>query len=178
MDTSPVVPATPGTAAAPASLPIAATPNPHYQRLGGHETIVQLVDAFYRAMDRLPEAATIRAMHAPDLSHTKAVLVAYLSEWTGGPKLYAPLRGAPMLRRRHQPFDIDASARDAWMLCMRTAMAEVVADTGLRDELDAAFYKIADFIRNTEHGGSTRPHPGRPREVAPDLPAAPHSSTA
>jgi hemoglobin len=64
------------------------------------------------------------------------------------------------------------------MLCMRSALAEVVSDTELRAELDAAFYKIADFIRNTEHGGSARPHPGRPREVAPDQTAAPHSSAA
>jgi hemoglobin len=171
MDTSPVAPATP-------ALPLAATPNPHYERLGGHASLVALVEAFYRAMDQLPEAATLRAMHAPDLSHTRAVLVNYLSEWTGGPKLYTPQRGAPMLRRRHQPFDIDTSARDAWMLCMRSALAEVVSDTELRAELDAAFYKIADFIRNTEHGGSARPHPGRPREVAPDQTAAPHSSAA
>lgn len=144
MDTSPVAPATP-------ALPLAAVPNPHYQRLGGHATLVALVGAFYRAMDRLPEATTIRAMHAPDLHHTQTVLVDYLSEWTGGPRLYTPQRGAPMLRRRHQPFPIDASARDAWMLCMRTALAEVVSDTVLRAELDAAFHKIADLMRNTEH---------------------------
>lgn len=169
MEPTPVVPA---THAAPAG------PNAHFERLGGHDAIVRLVDAFYAAMDRLPEATTIRAMHAPDLAHTKAVLVAYLNEWTGGPKLYTPMRGAPMLRRRHQVFDIDAGARDAWMLCMRTALAEVVPDAGLRAELDAAFWKVADFIRNTEAGGQTRPHPGRPREVAPHQTAAPHSSSS
>lgn len=186
MDTQPVAPATSATPtardaaahAAPAVLPLNAPPDPHYARLGGPDVIERLVDAFYAAMDRLPEAATIRAMHAPDLGHTRRVLVAYLSEWTGGPKLYTPQRGAPMLRRRHQPFDIDAGARDAWMLCMRTALAEVVPDAALRTELEAAFYKVADFIRNTEHGGAQRAHPGRPREVAPGQIAAPHSSDA
>jgi len=129
--------------------------NPHYVRLGGLESVVRLVDAFYRAMDMRPEAAAIRAMHEADLTHTKAVLVKYFSEWMGGPKLYSPERGAPMLRRRHHPFAIDAEARDAWMLCMRQALAEVCADEGLRAELDAAFYKVADFIRNTE----PLPHP-------------------
>lgn len=151
-------------------------PNPHFARLGGHEAVVKLVDAFYRAMDTLPAAAAIRAMHEPDLASTKAVLVKYFSEWMGGPKLYTPDRGAPMLRRRHQPFPIDAAARDAWMLCMRQALSEVCADASLRAELDAAFYKVADFIRNTEHGGDARPHPGRPKEVQPDQVAAPHSS--
>jgi hemoglobin len=153
-----------------------ATGNPHYARIGGHDAVVRLVDAFYQAMDTLPEAATIRAMHEPNLGPTKAVLVKYLSEWMGGPKLYTPDRGAPMLRRRHQVFPIDASARDAWMLCMREALAQACADEALRAELDAAFYKVADFIRNTDQGGQTREHPGRPREVAPGVVAAPHSS--
>jgi len=143
-------------------------------------------------------------MHEPDLRATKAVLVNYLCEWMGGPKAYSASRGAPMLRRRHQPFDIDASARDAWMACMRQALAETCADEGLRAELDAAFYKIADFIRNTEYGHGTipadrsvpneaqglsmqglgepvkqrRPHPGRPMEVNPHATPATHASTA
>jgi hemoglobin len=131
-------------------LAIAPAHNPHFARLGGHEQVVRLVDAFYQAMDTLPEAQTIRAMHEPNLGPTKVILVNYLSEWMGGPKLYSPDRGPPMLRRRHQPFLIDATARDAWMLCMRQALAEVCADGALRDELDAAFYKIADFIRQKD----------------------------
>ena len=124
--------------------------NPHYARLGGHESVVRLVDAFYRAMDARPQAATVRAMHEPDLTHTKAVLVKYFSEWMGGPKLYSPERGEPRLRRRHMPFAIDDAARDAWMLCMRQALAEVCADEALRAELDAAFFKLADFMRNRQ----------------------------
>ncbi len=184
------------------SAQAAPAPNAHYVRLGGHAVVVRLVDAFYRAMDTRPDAAVIRAMHEPDLSATRRVLVKYLSEWMGGPRDYTPERGAPMLRRRHQPFDIDASARDAWMACMRQAMDEIGVEAGLRAELDAAFWKLADFIRNTEpgrrpvpadraapgegqrvsphamaeSGGSSRPHPGRPREVAPGQPAAAHTS--
>ena len=129
---------------------------PHFVRLGGREAVVRLVDAFYRAMDYRPEAATIRAMHEPDLAQTRAVLVKYLTEWMGGGRIYSPEHGAPMLRRRHQRFAIDANARDAWMLCMREALNEVCVDAALRIELDAAFYKVADFMRNTE---SPSPHP-------------------
>jgi len=158
--------------------PVAPAANPHFHRLGGHDQVVGLVDAFYRAMDTLPDAQVIRAMHEPDLGPTKAVLVKYLSEWLGGPKAYTSERGAPMLRRRHQPFPIDAAGRDAWMLCMRQALAAVCADEGLRAELDAAFYKVADFIRNTDGGGTARPHPGRPQALQPGVVAAPHSSRA
>lgn len=134
-------------------------PITHYTRLGGHEAVLRLVDAFYSAMDTRPEATTIRAMHEPDLGHTKAVLVKYFSEWMGGPKRYSPERGEPRLRRRHQPFAIDPAARDAWMLCMRQALAEVCADATLRAELDAAFTKVADFLRNREPVSFPVTHP-------------------
>lgn len=124
--------------------------NTHYHRLGGQPAVVRLVSAFYAAMQTRPEAATIRAMHADDLTHTQAVLVNYLGEWMGGPRAYSPERGEPRLRRRHQPFAIDDAARDAWMLCMRQALAEVCTDERLRAELDAAFAKVADFLRNRE----------------------------
>ncbi|MDT7838771.1 group II truncated hemoglobin [Aquabacterium sp. OR-4] len=135
------------TASAASAAP---APNTHYGRLGGHDAVLRLVEAFYRAMDTRADAAVIRAMHEPDLAATRRVLVKYLSEWMGGPREYTPERGAPMLRRRHQPFDIDAAARDAWMACMRQAMDELGVEAGLRAELDAAFWKLADFIRNTE----------------------------
>jgi hemoglobin len=129
-----------------ATAPVAAS---HFLRLGGHDAVVRLVDAFYEAMDSLPEAATIRAMHDADLTQTRAVLARYFSEWLGGPRLFTPERGAPMLRRRHQRFAIDDAARDAWMHCMRRALAQVCTGEPLRAELDAALWKIADFMRNT-----------------------------
>ncbi len=158
------------------TLPIFVTTNPHYTRLGGREAVDRLVDAFYRAMDTLLDAAAIRAMHPADLADTRRVLKDYLAEWMGGPKAYSASRGAPMLRRRHHPFPIDSGARDAWMRCMRIALEQTCADASLRAELDAAFLKIADFIRNTESDGTDRPHPGRPREH-PAQPAAVHGSS-
>ena len=132
------------------SPPIAArVVNPHFERIGGRAGIERLVDAFYRAMDTRDDARTIRAMHEPDLGPTKDVLVKYLSEWMGGMRDYSAQRGAPALRRRHLPFAIDADARDAWIVCMRQALAETCVDTALNAELDAAFRKIADHIRNT-----------------------------
>ena len=60
-----------------------------FERLGGTVTIDRLVESFYRRMDTLPDAAIIRAMHPSDLESTKQVLKRYLTEWTGGPKLYS-----------------------------------------------------------------------------------------
>lgn len=158
-------------------LPIAVVSNPHYLRLGGREAVERLVQAFYRAMDSRADAAAVRAMHGPDLAPVRQVLVSYLVEWLGGEKAYSAERGTPRLRRRHQPFPIDNAARDAWMACMRQALAETCDDAALRAELDAAFYKLADFIRNTDGDQQARAHPGRPREAGTDLAfAAPHTS--
>ncbi len=132
-----------------------------FERIGGAVVIDRLVEAFYLRMDTLPEATTIRAMHAPDLSPVKSVLKRYLSEWTGGPKLYSPEKGHPRLRLRHMGFAIGNAERDAWLLCMRGAMAETIADNIARQELDAALTKLADWMRNQagnpHDAGTARP---------------------
>ena len=99
-----------------------------FERIGGAPAIDRLVEAFYMRMDTLPEAATIRAMHGRNLGPIKLVLKRYLGEWTGGPKLYSADRGHPRLRRRHMPFAIGEVERDAWLLCMRGALDETIAD--------------------------------------------------
>lgn len=122
---------------------------PMFERLGGAVVIDRLVEAFYARMDRLPEAAFIRDMHADDLTNTKQVLKRYLSEWTGGPKLYSPEKGHPRLRQRHMGFPIGNAERDAWLLCMRGALDETVSDASAREEVYAAMAKLADWMRNT-----------------------------
>ena len=119
-----------------------------FDRIGGAVAIDRLVEAFYGYMDSLPEAKTIRDMHHDDLGSVKIVLKRYLSEWTGGPKLYSPEKGHPRLRQRHMHFSIGNADRDAWLLCMRKALAETVADPEARAELDGNMTKLADWMRN------------------------------
>ena len=119
-----------------------------FSRIGGTNGVDRLVEAFYARMDRLPEARSIRAMHASDLSATKEVLKRYLGEWMGGPKLYSEERGHPRLRMRHIRFKIGEAERDAWLLCMGGALEEAVDDPALREELYLAFAKLADWMRN------------------------------
>src|SRR5262245_58360153 len=114
-----------------------------FERIGGPVTIDRLVESFYRRMDELPEAKAIRSMHRDDLASTKQVLKRYLTEWTGGPKLYSPEKGHPRLRQRHMGFPIGSAERDAWLLCMRGALDETVADEAARGELDVAMSRLA-----------------------------------
>lgn len=141
----------------PASKPVApsvssaaAAVNPHFERIGGEEAIGRLVERFYHHMCTLPAASGIRAMHPPDLGPVKRVLTDYLVEWMGGPQRYSVERGHPRLRRKHQAFPIGPAERDAWMDCMRAALQEVVTDAVLARQLEQAFFKTADFIRNDQ----------------------------
>ncbi|MDA9464449.1 group II truncated hemoglobin [Bradyrhizobium sp. CCBAU 53415] len=119
-----------------------------FDRIGGSAAIDALVDRFYERMDVLPEAKVIRAMHADDLGPIRDVLKRYLTEWTGGPKLYSPEKGHPRLRQRHIGFAIGDAERDAWMLCMRGALEEAVSDIAARQDLDRAMSGLADWMRN------------------------------
>ncbi|MGT2439373.1 group II truncated hemoglobin [Bradyrhizobium betae] len=131
-----------------------------FEQIGGTVTIDRLVESFYRRMDGLPEAACIRAMHPSDLGSTKQVLKRYLTEWTGGAKLYSVERGHPRLRQRHMGFPIGSAERDAWLLCMRGALDETVADGAARQELDVALSRLADWMRN--QAGNPHDAGGRP----------------
>lgn len=120
----------------------------NFDRIGGAPAVERLVEAFYRRMDTLPDAAGIRALHPADLGATMEVLRRYLGEWLGGPPLYSAERGHPRLRMRHFRVAIGPPERDAWMLCMTGALDEVVADTALHAMLHDAFLKLADWVRN------------------------------
>lgn len=120
----------------------------HYERLGGENTLRQLVDRFYQLMDELPEARDIRNLHATDLSDAREKLFMFISGWLGGPALYMEKYGHPRLRQRHMPFKIGEKERDQWMLCMDTALQDLAIAESLKSELSAAFFKTADFMRN------------------------------
>ena len=122
----------------------------HYERIGGADTVRALVVRFYQIMDELPEAYGIRKMHAPHLQSAEDKLFKFLSGWMGGPQLFVEEYGHPRLRARHLPFAIGNSERDQWLLCMNSALDEVVSDVTLRHELSAAFAKVADHMRNRE----------------------------
>ena len=123
-----------------------------FELLGGEENgianIRQLVETFYDVMESDPKVAPIRAMHQPDLTSAREKLFMFLTGWTGGPQLYIERYGHPMLRARHLPFPIDASARDQWMYCMMKAMHQLEFDENLMTKLASQLYGVADFMRN------------------------------
>ena len=120
-----------------------------YARLGGAPALRALVDRFYALMDELPEAYTVRRLHPDSLAGSADSLFKFLSGWFGGPPLYIRERGHPRLRMRHAPYAIGAIERDEWLLCMRQALAEQVADPALRAVVERAFVDMAEHMLNT-----------------------------
>ncbi len=119
-----------------------------YQRLGGEMGIRRLVGRFYELMDELPEAYVARKIHPQDLGPAREKLVMFLSGWLGGPQLYVEKFGHPMLRRRHLPYPIGPQERNEWLMCMRLAMEETIADPELRGQIYGAMTPLAQHMVN------------------------------
>jgi len=119
-----------------------------YARIGGEPTVRALVDRFYQLMDTMPEAQQLRRLH-PNMERAADSLFKYLSGWLGGPPLYVQERGHPRLRMRHLPIEIGPRERDQWLLCMRQALSEQVADPQLRAAIEQALVGLADHMINT-----------------------------
>ena len=123
-------------------------PDAFYDAVGGHETFVRLVDAFY---DGVAADDVLRAMYPEeDLGPAKERLSLFLEQYWGGPTTYSEQRGHPRLRMRHAPFKVNPDARDRWLRHMRTAVDSLdlapIHEAQLWDYLErAAFSMINTF---------------------------------
>lgn len=124
--------------------------NTPYQLLGGEDGVRRLCNAFYDNLERLPEAADIRAMHARDTTAIRQKLFEYLSGWFGGPGLYAQKYGSICMTSPHKSFAIGPKERDQWLLCMDRALEDIGASEELKAMLKEPMQGIADAIRNRE----------------------------
>ena len=100
-----------------------------YEQVGGSAFFESLVAAFYRGVANDP---VLRPMYPEaDLAPAAQRLQLFLEQYWGGPSTYGELRGHPRLRMRHAPFPVDETARDHWLVHMRTALDEQHLSEGL-----------------------------------------------
>jgi hemoglobin len=104
-----------------------------YERVGGQDWFVDLVDRFYDQVERDPVLQPLYA--GRDLTAARSHLAGFLVQYWGGPMTYSEARGHPRLRMRHVPFAIGPAERDAWY----AHMAGAVAAGGLGADDEAAF---------------------------------------
>lgn len=121
-----------------------------YQAAGGEAGIRTLVDDFYDAMARLPEAEKIRKMHPADLTISRDKLTLFLCGWLGGPQLYAQKYGPIRIPQVHSHLAIGRSERDAWLRCMQEALKIQPYAAEFKKYLLEQLYVPAERSRNTE----------------------------
>ncbi len=125
------------------------SPQSPYQILG-EEGIRQLAYAFYDVMDELPQAQSIRNMHAENMDEIKQKLTDYLTGWMGGPPLYMEKHGSICLTDPHKPFAIGPAERDQWVLCFEKALERIGASDELKQMLKGPVQGIAAAVQNRE----------------------------
>ena len=121
-----------------------------YERVGGHEFFVRLVNGFY---DRVEEDPVLRPLYPPGeqgMRSAREHLAMFLSQYWGGPPVYNETRGAPMLRARHLPFRIGVTERDAWFGHMKDAVEESGVSDEIATELLDYFDRAATHLINDQ----------------------------
>lgn len=116
-----------------------------YDEVNGDETFKAIVSRFYQLVR---EDEILRPLYPEDdLDGAEERLRMFLDQYWGGPRTYSDQRGHPRLRMRHSPFKIGYIERDAWLRCMRTAVAEIDSQT-----LDDAHRKaLLDYLEMAAH---------------------------
>ncbi len=112
----------------------------------GREGIAAIVAGFYR---RVKDDDLIGPMYPEDdWEGSEERLRMFLNFRLLGDPEYTLRRGHPRLRMRHAPFAIGEPERDRWLALMGAAMDECGITGELREDLDAFFLQVADFMRN------------------------------
>ena len=122
-----------------------------YKSAGGHEGITRLVNRFYDLMDSLPEAKTLRDMHAEDLTESRQKLIYFLSGWMGGPKLFAENYGPISIPVAHSHLPVDMDSKNAWLLCMERALDDCGYDASFTRYMIDKLAVPAESIRLMSH---------------------------
>ena len=91
-----------------------------WREVGGRATFEKLVRDFYVGVQN--DDVLWPMYPEDDLEGAIQRLTGFLEQYWGGPGTYSEERGHPRLRIRHQPFKVNAEARDRWLLHMRAAV--------------------------------------------------------
>ncbi len=119
-----------------------------YERMGGHDTFVRLVAAFYRGV---AGDAPLRVLYPDeDLGPAEERLRMFLEQYFGGPNTYSEQRGHPRLRMRHAEFAVTPTQRDRWLTHMLAACDEVALPEAEDSELRSYLTYAATFMLNAE----------------------------
>jgi hemoglobin len=119
-----------------------------YERVGGADWFVALVERFYAAVDT---DEVLRPLYPADPGAFQAAadhLRGFLIQYWGGPADYSAQRGHPRLRMRHGGFRIGSAERHAWYGHMAEAVTAGGLDAADEAEMLAYFDMAATHLIN------------------------------
>lgn len=121
-----------------------------YDLVGGEPGVQRLVETFYDIVETEPEGEALHVLHLKGhgVSHSRIEQFHFLSGFFGGPKLYLEKFGHADVRKMHAHVEIDATARDAWLTCMRLAMTRLQYPDALKERLMEPFTRVAQRLQN------------------------------
>lgn len=117
-----------------------------YKEIGGYDSVNLLVKHFYNHVGNHPDLIPIFPI---DLTETARKQRKFLTQFLGGPSLYNEEFGSPMMRRRHLPFEITPTRRNAWLECMEKALNEANIKEPYRTAIFEKLTLTANHMMNT-----------------------------
>ncbi len=121
-----------------------------FQAAGGLEGIRRLIDCFYQLMDERPETATIRRMHADDLTESREKLTLFLCGYLNGPELFEQKYGPIRLPAAHRHLAIGTREHDAWLACMKNAIDRQPYEEAFKAHFFQRLCVTAGRVRNRQ----------------------------
>lgn len=117
-----------------------------YEEVGGDAFFTALVKGFY---DQVKEDDLIGPMYPQDdWDGAEDRLKWFLAQYWGGPTTFNEKRGAPMLRRRHFPYEIDEAAARRWLSMMEKSLDQVEVSEEHRAALWDHMVRVAGMMIN------------------------------
>lgn len=125
-------------------------PSPLILSAIGEEGVFRLLEDFYAEL----EQSAVRDLFPEDMVAASRKSAAFFVQLLGGRPLYSEQFGPPRLRRRHLPFEIDASARDEWVACFERILGQAEERYGFPPEHLEGFREFlstfADWMVNAD----------------------------
>lgn len=117
-----------------------------YEAIGGASTIEKITSVMYKYIS---SHADLIPIFPGDFEESARKQHLFLTQFLGGPSLYTEERGHPMLRKRHLPFEITPTRRDAWLSCVEKALAEVKVSEPYRTIIFKRLSMTAEHMMNS-----------------------------
>lgn len=136
-------------------------PKTAFQEIGGEPGVRRLVKTFYDIVEADPRGEPVHRLHLGrmGMEHVREAQFAFLCGFLGGPRYYVERTGRSDLRQIHAHLDFGREEADAWLACMRTAIARINVPPSLEETLMRGFSRAADVLVDDARSRS-HPAPG------------------